>query len=386
MSTPPNVPSGSNLYSQGFGSTSSNSINSAIKATRAPATSDVRGPSGNYPIGQMWVDTSTPAAYILGSFSASSGTLTANWVLAAVGTGDLETLSGDTGTAIPSSGNIQIAGGTNIATSASGSTVTVDLDGTIPVANGGTGTSTAFTAGSVVFAGAAGVYSQDNANFFWDNTNDRLGIGTATPGFPLEVSKDLGNNEVSITISNKNNGAALGKSIAVNFQGTDTVGTTKLVSLISAAPVDVNWVDSNLNFANRVGDVVTLAGFFSGAGNFAASGSVTATLGAITATNGNLVLGTAGNKLSIATGANASVGTATLVGGTITVNTTAVTASSIIHLTRQSIGATGAAALGVLTVGTVVAGTSFVINAVQAADATALQASDVSVIGWTIIN
>jgi hypothetical protein len=58
----------------------------------------------------------------------------------------------------------------------------------------------------------------------------------------------------------------------------------------------------------------------------------------------------------------------------------------LIQIWRQSIGATGAAALGMLTVGTIVNATSFVINAVQAADATALQASDVSVIGWTIIN
>jgi hypothetical protein len=33
-----------------------------------------------------------------------------------------------------------------------------------------------------VFAGVAGVYSEKNAEFFWDNTNNRLGIGTTTPG------------------------------------------------------------------------------------------------------------------------------------------------------------------------------------------------------------
>jgi hypothetical protein len=38
------------------------------------------------------------------------------------------------------------------------------------------------TQGSVLFAGASGAISQDNANYFWDNTNKRLGIGTATPG------------------------------------------------------------------------------------------------------------------------------------------------------------------------------------------------------------
>ena len=51
----------------------------------------------------------------------------------------------------------------------------------LSVAQGGTGTSTAFTAGSMIFAGASGVYTQDNSNFFWDNSNKALGIGTATP-------------------------------------------------------------------------------------------------------------------------------------------------------------------------------------------------------------
>jgi hypothetical protein len=69
---------------------------------------------------------------------------------------------------------------------------TLTLGGTLGVANGGTGTATAFTAGSVVFAGASGVYSQDNANLFWDNSNDRLGIGTATPLVRLHVAGGTG--------------------------------------------------------------------------------------------------------------------------------------------------------------------------------------------------
>lgn len=51
----------------------------------------------------------------------------------------------------------------------------------LPVGSGGTGTATAFTAGSVIFAGTSGVYSQDNANLFWDDANNLLGVGTATP-------------------------------------------------------------------------------------------------------------------------------------------------------------------------------------------------------------
>lgn len=58
----------------------------------------------------------------------------------------------------------------------------------VPVSLGGTGSTTAFTAGSVVFAGASGVYSQDNANFFWDDSNNRMGLGTAAPGRMLHVA------------------------------------------------------------------------------------------------------------------------------------------------------------------------------------------------------
>jgi len=50
------------------------------------------------------------------------------------------------------------------------------ITGSASVAQGGTGTSTAFTAGSVVFAGASGVYTEDNSNFFWDDTNNILKI------------------------------------------------------------------------------------------------------------------------------------------------------------------------------------------------------------------
>lgn len=38
-----------------------------------------------------------------------------------------------------------------------------------------------FTPGSAIFADATGSLGEDNANFFYDDTNNRLGIGTATP-------------------------------------------------------------------------------------------------------------------------------------------------------------------------------------------------------------
>jgi hypothetical protein len=65
--------------------------------------------------------------------------------------------------------------------------LTLGWTGTLAVSRGGTGTGTAFTAGSVLFAGASGVYSQNNAQFFWDNTNNRLGLGLTNPSYPLEI-------------------------------------------------------------------------------------------------------------------------------------------------------------------------------------------------------
>jgi hypothetical protein len=65
--------------------------------------------------------------------------------------------------------------------------MTLGWTGTLAVSRGGTGTGTAFTAGSVIFAGASGVYSQKNASFFWDNTNNRLGLLTSAPVNPLDV-------------------------------------------------------------------------------------------------------------------------------------------------------------------------------------------------------
>ena len=43
------------------------------------------------------------------------------------------------------------------------------------------------TEGSVFFAGASGSPTEDNAQLFWDDTNNRLGIGTTTPDSKLQV-------------------------------------------------------------------------------------------------------------------------------------------------------------------------------------------------------
>lgn len=79
---------------------------------------------------------------------------------------------------------------------------------------------------------------------------------------------------------------------------------------------------------------------------------------------GDLVLANAGNGIKIKEGTNAKMGAATLVAGTVTVNTTAVAANSRVMLSGQNSSGTH----GELTVSARVAGTSFTISSSNAAD------------------
>lgn len=93
----------------------------------------------------------------------------------------------------------------------------------------------------------------------------------------------------------------------------------------------------------------------------------------VKAMGGHLTVETAGKGLKVKEGANATSGTATLVAGTIVVNTTAVTASSRIQLTGQVNGVAGALRVSART-----AGTSFTITSSNAGDAGA--------VAWLIID
>lgn len=117
---------------------------------------------------------------------------------AAIAVSKLAALTASKAVVTDASGFLTVASTTGVAhltsgaLSASNVVLTSEVTGNLPVTNGGTGTATAFTLGSVVFAGTSGVYTQDNSNFFWDNTNKRLGIGTTTPTFDLDVFRSSG--------------------------------------------------------------------------------------------------------------------------------------------------------------------------------------------------
>jgi hypothetical protein len=57
------------------------------------------------------------------------------------------------------------------------------------------------TSGSVLFSNGTTI-AQDNANFFWDDTNNRLGIGTNSPTYDLTLSKSVAAGNVVLNIEN----------------------------------------------------------------------------------------------------------------------------------------------------------------------------------------
>lgn len=94
----------------------------------------------------------------------------------------------------------------------------------------------------------------------------------------------------------------------------------------------------------------------------------------VVSTSGDLIAQLPGKGLRIKEGTNARMGRAVLAAGTITVSTTAVSSTSEIFLTNRITGG----AIGSLSVGTVTAGTSFVINSTNVLDT--------STVCWLIVD
>jgi len=387
---------GSMNYTQGFGS-SPDLVAFPHLDIRSPTTSDI-----NFPVGQRWVNRVAGSEYVLTSQSSAGNVLTSNWVLLGATGGALNTLTTDDSTVVnPTAGNINVSGASPISTTGSGSTVTINLSGIVPVANGGTGLAAVTLHDLLIGNGTSPL---------------TLLAPSATSGVPL-ISQGAASNPAygTAVVAGGGTGATTLTAHGVLVgEGTGPVvattpGTTGQV-LIGSTGADPAFGAIGLNsgltahgvllgegnsaiVATAVGATGTLLSGNTGAdptftaspsvtGSVTAGTTLTATLGAITATNGNLVLGTAGNKIlstsvgtTIAAGAN-SFGTVPLVGGTIVVSTTSVTANSIILLTAQNLGTV--VAPSALTVSARSAGVSFTILASQA--------TDTSTIGWEIIN
>jgi hypothetical protein len=80
------------------------------------------------------------------------------------------------------------------------------------------------TSGSVLFSNGTTI-AQDNANFYWDDSNDRLGIGTNSPSEKLEVNGNIKINDAGNIVLGTVTGTKIGTS------------TSQLLGFYNATPI-----------------------------------------------------------------------------------------------------------------------------------------------------
>jgi len=214
----------------------------------------------------------------------------------------------------------------------------------------------------------------------FDAGSDQFGAGTGSPTDKFEAVSNVGAYKGFKSTNNSASGGAA-------FTGINNAGSSVNYN-ITGSSVGTYGVSSG----NRAGVYTTVDYYIGADGGKILLGTGSgiperwriSTTGKLSNTgadgtdflemNGNVALMTAGNKLKIATGSNASVGQATLSSGTVTVSTTAALTGSLIYLTVSSPSGTQ----GFLSVGTITNATSFVINSTSVLEN--------SVVNWWIIN
>ncbi|HZM03210.1 MAG TPA: right-handed parallel beta-helix repeat-containing protein [Candidatus Saccharimonadales bacterium] len=123
-------------------------------------------------------------------------------------------------------------------------------------------TLTNFTAGSIPFFSTGGSLNQNNANLFWDNTNNRLGVGSSTPGYPLSVNGAgfFGGNLTATGtltaygITNNGTITSTATSTASAFVATSATATSIFAGILEANNL---YDSSNVRYWGAKGDGIT---------------------------------------------------------------------------------------------------------------------------------
>lgn len=256
------------------------------------------------------------------------------------------TLAGD---CILSNPNIICTKTNGIAFAASATTDTTDAanisSGVLALARGGTATGTVFTQGSVVFAGASGVYSQNNANLFWNNSTNTLSatnlsisgststtIISSSPGF-FDNSQFLSNIDARVGSGSLTNPDTAQQAIT-NAVGAHrplaTSGTVVVPNTASVYEADAvaGTIVNNSSATNAVA-----GSFFATLGQNAPSGTVNTSGTAVTRVTGDPFNTAWGNTPIEINGLQYIVSTSTITANSLTLTTSAgtQTGSSYLH-------------------------------------------------------
>lgn len=285
----------------------------AVIRSRAPSSSDT-----NFPLGQTWLDTSGSVYYA----HVASGT----WSALSAGSSDVDQLSGNSGVALPTGGNINILGGDNI-TSVGGSPtaddITINLDSTITLTSvNATTFDTNVAAAGVTLTGTT--LSADGTD-----TNIDITITPKGTGNVVMSSVDINGGTIDDVV--------IGGSTAVAGSFTTVSASTSVTSPIYTTGAGV---DTNINAATGQ-DLLIQMGDDAGSnkisfedsassevasldsdGNLITLGDTLTLVNTNTATTANIGNGTGGNTISLNNGANSSANTTNINAGASGANST----------------------------------------------------------------
>lgn len=187
----------------------------------------------------------------------SDGTLTGNRTVT-LSTNSL-TIAGSVSHRFYSNGNVGIGTTTDAG-------FRLHVNGTMMVQ--GSITSTVLNPGSIVFVSASNVLSQNTNNFFWDNTNLRLGIGTNSPQRSLDISRSFAiddgfrlinagggyfqvvNSSSAVyqpIISGQSTGAATSSLVFIGVQTSTASPTATVLRVVARASDNSSPVANNVN-------------------------------------------------------------------------------------------------------------------------------------------
>lgn len=127
-----------------------------------------------------------------------------------------------------------------------------------------------FSNGSLLFTTSSGRITQDNSNLFWDDANNRLGIGTTTPLNPIHVSVNQ-NSNTTIRVSN----LIAGTAAQADFRAYNSTGDFFSLGIYSASTNAYGALTarSGFNYSSGNGGLVLMADNSVGTIRFATGGN-----------------------------------------------------------------------------------------------------------------
>jgi len=230
------------------------------------------------------------------------------------------TISGGTGTVTSIGTSAPLTGGTITTSGTIGITqATTSTDGYLSSTDWTTFnnkfTLPSLTAGSVLFSNGTTI-AQDNANLFWDDTNNRLGIGTSSPTARLNLPAGTASASSAPLKLTSGTNLTVAEAGAMEYNGTSLFftrsGTLRAGILMTdiASPYNTYTASAKGATAFTTGANNVLVGFEAGKAMTTSSGSVF-----IGQQAGNTVVLDAAGGRSVALGAYSGTLTATLYGG-----------------------------------------------------------------------